>query len=61
MKLRFANRALLAPNVSHPLKGPLAAPAYKSGMDGKRRTRMRMRTDVADVAVMNSSRRVSRV
>ena len=61
MKLRFANMALLAPNFSQPLKGPLPAPAYKSGMDGKTRTRMRMRIDVADVAVRKSNKRVSRV
>lgn len=61
MKLRFANKALLAPNVSQPLIGPLEALAYGSGMDGKRRTRMKMRTDVADIAVRNSSRSVSRV
>jgi len=61
MKLRFANRVLLAPNLFHPFIGPVAAAAYESGMDGKRRMRIRMRTDVADVAVRNSSRRVSRV
>lgn len=61
MKLRFADRVLLAPNFSQPFKGPLAAPPYESGMDGKMRTRMRTRMDVAVIAVRKSNKRVSRV